>query len=159
MNSKTDAAEHSAATDCSPRIPTVGEYVRMFGTLVEVQDVTPPVVPTKDYIFEDTSARLEARINGKVVKEYGTYNNFYGKDRCVEAAIDEARKQQDWLGESNLEFVVVKVTERCRMRPTNSEHFYAREFREFKALDHGCKWDLPEETEDDVWSSSRGHLE
>ena len=94
MDTQARDNEASAATDGSPRIPEIGEYVRTFGTLVEVQDVTPPVVPTKDYIFEDTSARLEARVNGKVVKEYGTYNNFYGKDRCVEAAIDEARQQQ-----------------------------------------------------------------
>jgi hypothetical protein len=136
------------------KLPDVGEYVRNYGTLVEVEDVTPKDV-VLDYIFEDTSARLEARINGKVVKTYGEFNNFYGKDTCVENAIKEARIQQRWLGESNLEFVVVKITSRKRMRPDHGvrENFYDDKFRAMKPLECGAYWDLPPETEEVVWSS------
>lgn len=146
------------AKKAPPRIPGVGEYVRMYGTLVQTQDVTPPVKTEIDYIFEDTEARIEARINGKVVTTYETFNNFYGKDTCVSSAIAEARKYVERFGKSDLEFVVVQVTERVRMRPMAKENFYHDEFREFRSLDHGCKWELPEPTEVDVWSSSRGDL-
>lgn len=136
------------------KIPEVGEYVRNYGTLVEVQDVTPKEV-ILDYIFEDTSARLEGRINGKVVKEYGTFNNFYGKDNCVNQAIAEAKKEQEWLGESNMEFVVVKITSRERMRPDRSEreNCYDNKFRAMAALEFGRCRDLPSDVEEDVWSS------
>jgi hypothetical protein len=142
-------------TDSKPvKLPEVGDYVRYYGTLVEVQDVTPKEI-VLDYIFEDTSARLEGRINGKLVTEYGTFNNHYGQDACVKCAIEEAKVQQSWLGESNLEFVVVKVTTRTRMRPDRNdrENFYAKGFRAMKALDYGCRRDLPDEIEEDVWSS------
>lgn len=141
-----------------PRIPEVGEYVRQYGVLVEIEKITPPVEPVADYIFEDTEARLEARINGKLIRRYSIFNNFYGIGKCVSAAIDEARKHQQWIGESNLEFVVVKMTSRIRMRPTGHEHFYAKEYREFSALKHGCHADLPEDIEEEVWSSVRGYL-
>jgi hypothetical protein len=142
-------------TDSNPvRVPEIGEYVRHYGTLVEVQDVTPKEI-VLDYIFEERAARLEGRINGKVVKEYGTFNNHYGQDTCVKCAIEEARVQQLWLGESNLEFVVVKVTTRTRMRPdrSNREYFYAKGIRAMKALDYGCRRGMPDDIEEDVWSS------
>ena len=135
------------------RLPEIGEYVRMYGTLVEVQDVTPKEI-VLDYVFEDTQAKLVGRINGKNVKEYGTFNDFYGKDTCVAAAIDEAKEQQRFLGESNLEFVVIKVTSRVRMRPTRNEreNFYASEFRAMESLPNGSCWNLPEDTVEEVWS-------
>jgi hypothetical protein len=110
-----------------------------------------------DYIFEETSARLEGRINGKVVKEYRTFNNHYGKDTCVKCAIEEAKIQQSWLGESNLEFVVVKITSRTRMRPDRNdrENFYAKGVRAMKSLDYGSRRDLPDDIEEVVWSSLR----
>jgi hypothetical protein len=140
-------------------LPEVGQYVRMYGTLVEVQDVTPKEI-VLDYIFEETSARLEGRINGKVVKEFGTLNNFYGKDTCVEQAIQEAKVQQAWLGESNLEFVVVKITTRVRMRPDRNdrENFYAKGVRAMKTLEFGCHRDLPDKIEEDVWSSASAEV-
>ncbi len=146
----------SATTNCSnaPRVPTEGDYVRMCGTLVAIEDVTPKEI-VLDFIFEETEARLEGRINGHVVKEYSTFNNFYGRDTCVESAIKEAKVQEAWIGESNLEFVVVKVTRQVRMRPARDgkENFYAREFREMRTIEHGCRWNLPDEVEEDVWSS------
>lgn len=145
-------------TTTKPRIPEVGEYVRTYGTLVEVQDVTPPVVQVLDYIFEDTSATWELRINGKLVQDFSTINNFYGQDTCVPEAIKEAKILVKKLGETDAEVVVVKITERVRMRPSRDEHFYDPAFREFKSLDHGCRWNLPDEKREDVWSSKRGDL-
>ncbi len=138
-----------------PRIPQIGEYSRHCGTLVEVQDVTPKEI-VLDYIFEDTEARLQARINGHVVKDYGTFNNFYGKDTCIELAIREAKKIQEKIGESNLEFVVIKRTFRTRKRPSQRqlENFYDSQFRQMDQLDHGCCWDLPDDREEVVWSSN-----
>lgn len=142
--------------DCSnaPRIPSKGDYVRTYGTLVGIEDVTQKEI-VLDYIFEETEARLEGRINGRVVKTYSTFSNFYGQDTCVPEAIKEAKTQEAWLGESDMEFVVVKVTRQTRMRPSREakENFYAREFREMRPREHGCRWNLPDEVEEDVWSS------
>jgi hypothetical protein len=146
----------SATTNCSnaPRLPAEGDYVRTYGKLLKIEDVTPKEI-VLDYIFEEEEARLEGRINGKTVKVYTTFNNFYGPDTCVESAIKEAKQQEAWLGESNLEFVVVKVVRQVRKRPSlgERENFYDREFRAMETLNHGCRWDLPDEVETVVWSS------
>ena len=135
------------------RIPEVGEYVRMFGTLVEVQDVTPKPPPKElDYIFEDTTARVEVLANGHKIDDGPTLNNFSGKDTCVEAAIHEAKKQAKKFG-TGVEVRVVKITERVRMRPLNRENLYDRKFAEFRYLEHGCRWDLPDPIEEVVWTS------
>jgi hypothetical protein len=137
------------------RIPEVGEYVRMYGTLVEVQDVTPKEI-VLDYVFERTEARLDGLINGKKVKEFGTFNDYYGKETCVKLAITEAQDKIKFFGESNLEFVVVKITRRVRMRPDRQkrEYFYDDKFRTMTELEHGRYYDLPGETEEVVWRSS-----
>ena len=136
------------------RIPEVGEYVRMFGTLVEVQDVTPPPPPEPvlDYIFEDTEARIDVLANGHRIREGSTLNNFYGKDTCVETAIKEAKEAAAHYGDG-VEVRVVKVTSRVRMRPARKENFYAPEFAEFEPLERGSRWNLPEPVEEVVWSS------
>ena len=141
-------------TERRGRLPSVGEYVRNVGELVEVQDVTPPVTKVEDWIFRDTSARVEMRVGGKLVKEFGTFNNFYGRDRCVEFAIAEAKEQQKFYATDAVEFVVVKIVTHCRYRPARDKSFYAPEFVEFRFLEHGSGWNLPEETEEVVWSSA-----
>jgi hypothetical protein len=140
------------------KLPEVGEYVRQYGTLVEVQDVTPKEI-ILDYIFEETSARLEGRINGKVVKEYSTFSDYYGKGTCVQNAIIEAKVQQEWLGESTMEFVVVKITSRVRKRPdrTQKENWYDCQFRAMNNLDFGCRRGMPDDVEEVVWSSLKPH--
>ena len=145
-------------TQAQPRIPEVGEYVRMYGTLVEVQDVTPPVVKVEDYIFEDTSALIELRINGRRVKQFSTVNNCGGRDSCVQHAIQCAGDEVRRLGKTDAEIVVVKITKRIRMRPTGHRHFYDNRFLEFEWLKCGSCRDLPDDMHEDVWSSKRGDL-
>lgn len=142
-----------------PKLPYVGAYIRNYGTLVKIEDVTPKEV-VLDYIFEDTKARLEARINGHVVKVYGTLNNFYGKDSCVANAINDATRIQEKIGESNLEFVVIKVTSQIRMRPSrhNLSSAYDPKVRDMDTIDYGCKRDVAADVEREVWSSLRGFL-
>lgn len=138
------------------RMPEIGEYVRMYGTLVEVQDVTPPPPPTPvlDYIFEDTDARVELWANGRKIDDGPTMNNFYGKDTCVEAAIEEAKKLSKKYGKG-VEVRVVKITSRVRMRPSRDVHFYDRTFIDFNSLDRGAHWNLPKNIEEVVWSSAK----
>jgi hypothetical protein len=138
------------------RIPEVGEYVRMYGTLVEIQDVTPPPPPTPvlDYIFEDTDARVEVLAGGHIVKDGPTINNFYGKDTCVAGAIEEAKKLAKHYG-TGVEVRVVKVTSRVRMRPSRDVHLYDRTFVHFNSLYSGARWDLAEPIEEVVWSSAK----
>jgi hypothetical protein len=142
-----------------PKLPQVGDYVRMKGRLVEIQDVTPKEI-VLDYIFEDTEATVYGMINGKIVREYGTFNNFYGQDSCVKSAVEEAENKQKELGESDLEFVVAKKTTQNRMRPNprNLSSLYAPEFRDMALLDHGCCAGLPNEKIEKVWSSVHGWL-
>ncbi len=151
MSGKSVTADCSSA---SVRVPEIGEYVRNCGTLVEVQDVTPKEI-VLDYIFEDVSARVEGRINGKVVKEYSTFNEFFGQGTSVDNAIQEAKTQQAWLGESNMEFVVVKITSRGRKRPSRAvrENWYDKGFREMETLAFGCRAGMPDDNEEVVWSS------
>lgn len=139
-----------------PRLPVVGEYVRMYGELIEVQDVTPPVTKIEDWIFRDTTARVEMRVNGKCVEAFSEHNNFNAKDACVPNAIASAKKRMAYFGPCDIEFVVIKVTSYKRMRPTGHAHFYAREFSEFESLPHGACWNAPEDTEEVVWSSKTG---
>ena len=151
-------ASQMSKQEDTPRLPEVGEYVRMKGRLVEVQDVTPKPPPKEvDYIFEDTNARVELRINGKRITEYGTFNNFYGADSCVPSAIEEAKKLMANIGPSDAELVVVKITSQRRMRPRGDrEHsLYAPQFIDFQTLSHGACSALPDDTEEVVWSSKK----
>lgn len=141
-------------TEPQPRLPQVGEYVRMIGKLVEVQDVTPPPPPKElDYIFEETHARAEARVNGKVIETFSTFNNFAGEGTCVEAAIEEAKEKRQHYGPSDLEFVVVKMTSRIRKRANGHKNLYDPTFLDFDSLKNGWNRDLPDDTEEVVWSS------
>lgn len=142
-----------------PRLPEVGEYVRMHGKLVGIEDVTPKVVII-DYIFEDTEATIYARVNGKVIKEYSTYNNFYGQDTCVTNAIADAQKLTKEFEGSNVELVVVKTTRQVRKRPEDGclANFYDSEFVNMHSLRSGGRWNLPDEKREEVWSSQRGSL-
>lgn len=138
--------------ESQPRIPDTDEYVRTLGRLVEIEDVTPVQRTVLDYVFEETSARIDGRINGKTVKTYGEFNDFYGEGTCIDNAKQEAKVQAEWLGPCNMVFVVVKITARERMRPTRNQNLYAPAFVNFQALDYGCKANLPEDKEEDVWS-------
>jgi hypothetical protein len=140
----------------TPRLPKVGEFVRGHGVLVEIQDVTPkPPPPEIDYIFESFSARIESRVNGKVLNTHGTLNDFYGRGTCVESAIADAKKIQATYGASDVEYVVVKITSRVRQRPQDRReyNFYNKQFVDFEALKWGCHRDLPDDVEEVVWSS------
>ena len=138
------------------RLPKEGEYVRMYGRLIAIEDVTPKDI-ILDYIFETTEARIEGWINGKLVKNFGVFNNFYGEGTCVDHAVKHARELMKEYGESNLEFVVIEITKRVRMRPDPSEraNLYAKEFRAMHSLQCGSRWNLPDEKEEVVWRSSQ----
>lgn len=139
------------------KLPVVGDFMRMHGELVEIQDVTPPPVKRElDYIFKEQSAQVVARVNGIDIKEFATFNDYYGKGTCVESAIKEAKELQGAFGNApDLEFVVVLKTELVRMRPVGQQNEYAKEYFDFAALDWGCRRDLPEDTEEVVWSSKQ----
>lgn len=151
---ESESAPRSSHCSNAPRLPVEGEYVRTCGKLVAIEDVTPKEI-VLDYIFEEESARLEGRINGKTVKVYSTFNDYYGEGTCVDSAIKEAKQQEAWLGESNLEFVVVKIISQVRKRPSRGvrENFYDREYRAMETLNNGCRWNLPDDVETVVWSS------
>jgi hypothetical protein len=137
-----------------PRLPGVGEYVRMTGTLVKVEDVTPKEV-VLDYIFEDTEAKVEIW-NGKyLLEKLSTFNNFYGKDSCVDAAIKLAKETARKLKNPGLDVRVIKRTSQFRARPTYGKNYHAPEFPVMEGLKFGCRADLPDDKEEIVWSSMK----
>ena len=142
-----------------PRIPEVGEYVRGAGKLIAVVDSRPVPPPPKDYIFQSICARFEVRRRGKVLDTGSTYNDFYGLETSVAAAIESAKEyvaSEEIAPDSELEVVVVRVVEYGRMRPNMRDvdgSVYDRRFRTFDYVQPGCKWDVPEDVETDVWSS------
>lgn len=139
----------------NPRIAVEGEYMRGTGRLIRVEDVTPKDV-VLDYIFQDSEATVQARINGHNIKEYGTFNNLYGEGTCVDAAIEQAKSVLKVIGESNLEFVVVKRTFHQRYRPSKrmNESIFDRGMVHMEVLPHGWGRDLPDDIEEVVWSSN-----
>lgn len=143
------------------RLPNIGEFVRHHGTLlaVEITPPPPPPPPQKDYIFEEITARCELRLNGGVVKEIQTLNDFYGLETSVVSAKEEMKKyaEDNHVGpDSDLEVVVVRVASQFRARPKSTENFYDDQFFDFSVLDRGARWNLPEPVETIVWSSKTG---
>lgn len=140
------------------RLPNIGEYVRGLGTLVSIvdRDPPPPPPPTKDYIFEEISARCEVRLNGKKLKELNTFNDYYGKETSVEIAISEAKEyaERNKIGpNSDVEVVAIKIVEQFKKVPTDKTNFYSTEHLNFESLKSGASWGLPDPTEEVVWSS------
>jgi len=140
-----------------PRIPNVGEKVRMLGTLIRVE--TPkPIQPPDEYIFEDVNARVELRLRDSVIKEFGTYNDFHGCS--VTSAIKEAKQICEVHGigpTSDNEIVVVKVTTQFRrlLSREGDTYAYDREFRRFNYMSSGGGYGVAPDVEVDVWSSKR----
>lgn len=149
--------ERCSGEDCDmsntkdfPRLPIVGEQVRLCGRLVEIQDVTPPVTTVIDYVFEEVSATVLVKANGLTIADGPTFNDFYGPPR--NPAIAEAKKLAERYG-PGVEVVVLERRQLVRKRPTGNRNFYAREFVEFESIRHGCRADLPDDHEEQVWSS------
>jgi hypothetical protein len=144
-----------ADTKC--KIPQIGDFVRGVGTLVDVQ-TEEPTPPKKDYIFENIDSKCELRRNGKVLDELGTYNDYYGLGTGVKTAIKEMKeycKEEVITSASEVEVVILMQVSQVRMRPIGRENFYTKEWIEFQSLDWGSKRDLPEPTEEIVWSSKK----
>lgn len=140
-----------------PRLPNVGEFVRHHGKLLEVREIPPPPQPppTKHYIFEEISARTELRMNGRKLKEITTFNDFYGLESCVEAAIEEMKnyaKREKLTPTSEVEAVVIRVVTQFAATPKDRENFYDGTFTDFEQVrSHG----LADEVERVVWSSKK----
>lgn len=161
QKSDTVAASPLQKIVSTPREPKVGEYVRGVGTLIAVQEVPPPPPPKPetDYIFEEIGATTEIRLNGNMLTSGASYTDFYGKGTSVETAIEEARDYADRNGitaDSDIEVVAIKKVEQARKRSTNKKCFYAKEFLNYEHISRGYDHDLPEKSEEIIWSSKTG---
>jgi len=140
-----------------PRIPNIGERVRLVGTLIRVE--TPkPIQPPDEYVFENIDARVEMRLGEAVVKDFGTFNDWYGD--AVRSGILEAKQicEHHRIGPtSDNEIVVVKVTTQRRqlLSLDRDAYTYDKEFRRFSNMAQGGYYDLAPTVEEDVWSSKR----
>lgn len=142
-------------TTTPPRLPVPGEFVRHHGTLVST-DQKPPVIPPLEYIFEEISARIEMRLGDSVLKNLGEYNDFYGLDTSVKAAIEDAKKyakKYKITPTSDLQMFVVRIVSCYRATAINGFNFYDETFRDFRRLDHGSEHKVPEAIESEAWSS------
>jgi len=140
-----------------PRIPNIGERVRLVGTLIRVE--TPkPIQPPDEYVFENIDARVEMRLGEAVVKDFGTFNDWYGD--AVRSGILEAKQicEHHRIGPtSDNEIVVVKVTSQCRqiLSRGTEPYLYEKEFRQFCNMSSGGGYGVAPTIEKDVWSSKR----
>lgn len=143
-------------------LPIVGQFVKQHGKLIEIQDVTPtPVEREVDYIFEKTEAKIEGQIDGKFIKNFGTFHGMFGETDAVANAIKEcASLQKDF---PSVDFIVTRNVTRTRMRPTNRinlrENFYDKTLVDFDSLSHGSGRGLPADESTVVWSSKKGFCE
>lgn len=132
--------------------PAVGEFVRHVGRLVSIEDVTPPVVIVRDYIFEQISAKCEVRLGTEIIKYIQTLSDWYGEGTAVATAITEMKEYAiaREIGPTHpLEIVVIRIAQQARMRPNPAEH--SRE--PFRQIEYDYLRGLPEPTETVVWSS------
>lgn len=139
-----------------PRLPEIGEYVRMKGKLLRIEVIPPPPAPPPevDYIFERTDARIELRVKGKVVTSFDTYNEFYGEGTAVREAVKDAKGMMSEYEGTGCELVVVKITEQRRKRPGRDSCVYTgHKFFSFDSLACGSTRGLPDNREEVVWSS------
>lgn len=148
-------------TEKRPREPKIGEFVRGVGKLIAIQDRTPPPppVPVKDHIFEEITARTELWLGDELLKEMGTLWDFHGLETSVKTATKEAKEyaaKRHIRPKSELEIRVIRIASQMRKHPKGRESFYDKQFIEFEAASHGCRYDLPEDVETLAWSSRQG---
>ena len=139
------------------KLPEVGEFLRCAGELVRIEEVTPPVRPVLDFIFRTECADVIGRVGGKKIKEFVTFNDLYGQGTGVQSAINEAGKLAKSWG-AGLEIVVVKRVHYFRARPSvdGESSFYDKGYRNFEPIPNGCQKDVPDETEEIVFSVQCG---
>lgn len=139
------------------RLPVKNEFVRHHGTLICIEDYTPPPSPPeKDFIFEKQEARCELRMNGRQLKELQTLNDFYGLGTAVNNAIEEMKEytaNNNISKDSDLEVVVVKVVSQFRAKPTDKENFYDKQYCDFDRTHRRGTGALPDPVETIAWSS------
>lgn len=136
------------------RLPNIGEYVRGVGTLVSIEDYTPPPPPLiKHYIFEEITARCEVRLNGETLNKFNSVWDFYGKAWSVEDAIKTAReyaKRQKLGPKSDIEVVAIKEIHQVKKQPRMDVNSYDPQFINFERIYDSS---LPGPVEEVVWSS------
>ena len=140
----------------APRLPNIGEYVRNLGRLVAVvEDVPPPSPPpTKRYVFEVVSARVEIlSMSGVKIDTRESLNDFFGEGSAVTAAIKCAREHTEKLAAGFVVVVVRRIVERQAMRPTPREHEYHPYCHEIRQFDHVVGHYDTNETSEIVWRS------
>ena len=143
-------------TNNPPRMPKIGEKIRMLGELVRI-DEPAPVQPPTEYIFKVVGADLELWLNGIPIKSLTSYNDFYGS--AVETAIEEAKKyceRQKITAESDLEVVVFETTGHIRSYPDPGNAFiYDKEFVRFTGANkyRPNREPVPSSTKRRAWSS------
>lgn len=132
-----------------PREPKIGEYVRGRGKLVEIRDVTPPPPPKQfAWIFEETTARIDGRVAGKVLKTFCEIRDAGEEGSCVNLAIEEAKKlAREYPG---VTIVVVKVKQLAQMRPEWGECPQDRQFVDLRYTSTPY-FELPEPVEEVVY--------
>jgi len=142
-----------------PKIPTIGEYVKHVGTFIRVEDEEPPPPPIlkKDYIFEEITAHCILMVGNELIKDLGTYNDYYGLNQSVETAIEEMTnycKVRKINKDSNFRVDIVKIVRQFRARPQKSELML--NYIPFESLDsYRASKGLPEPTETVIWSSNQ----
>jgi len=136
-----------------PRMPEIGENVRLVGRLIRVE-TPPPIQPEDEYIFEGTSAAVKVLLNGREITDGGSFNDFYGD--AVATAIKEAKqfcKDNGITKTSDLEVIVIKekTFRRYHRSRDTTPYTYDKRFIRFDRT--GTLQGIQEDHDEPVWSS------
>ena len=137
--------------------PKIDDYVRCHGVLIAVHEFTPPPPPpVKVFVFEEQEARCELRLNGNLLKELQTLDDFYGLGTAVKTAVSEMTEYARREGidaDSALEVVVVKTQNQLKTQALDKENFYDKQYCDFDHTSIFPELLLAEMIETVVWSS------
>lgn len=120
------------------------------GTLVRIDDVTPPAPPRQlDYIFEIVSYQVRVMLNEYTLETLSGWKEA-GKENAFEQA-NEFCRNHNLTRDSQVEVRVVE--EKCyrRMRPTKVRTYGPK----FDQLNCGSAHDVPPDSAAIVWSSKK----
>ena len=140
----------------TPRLPSIGEFVRSLGRLVAVEDVVVPPPPPEPqrYVFEEVSARVEIfSLKGVEIGTRSTFNEFYGAGTAVTNAIEaQAAALAEELGPGVVVVVRRIVAKRAYVvaRPIEKGFYHPDTCR----FNDDKRWYRADETSEIVWRSA-----
>lgn len=125
------------------------------GKLIEEIEETPRVKTEKFYVFEETTAKVEFYYKTFFMRETDTIWDYLGPGYAVKERIETAKAYCKKMGvtkDSELEIVVVKMTQRVKKKKTGKKIEWGpgKGQDEYESMGH-----VGDTVEERVWSSKK----